>query len=188
MALVWRINLYRSSYPISRGISMKFFTTYNNTAYEVEIEQIDGITKILLNGKPVMVDFRRLQSNHASYLMNGRSYEAYIQEKQLKIHVTVDHHEFPIELIDELTYNLDKLGIKTKKDIGPKIIQAPMPGLILRILVKEGDLIQANSSVVLIEAMKMENEIKSPQAGVVSKIYVQERQAVEYAANLILIQ
>jgi biotin carboxyl carrier protein len=70
---------------------------------------------------------------------------------------------------------------------GPQRVDAPMPGKIVRVLVKEGDAVEEGQGLVVVEAMKMENELKSPKAGVVRELHAQEGQPVEAGAKLAVV-
>jgi biotin carboxyl carrier protein len=71
---------------------------------------------------------------------------------------------------------------------GPARVQAPMPGKIVRVLVSAGDEVEAGRGLVVMEAMKMENEIRAPRAGRVKEAPVREGQAVETGALLVLLE
>jgi biotin carboxyl carrier protein len=73
-------------------------------------------------------------------------------------------------------------------DHGPKNLTAPMPGRIVRVLVKQGDEVEAGAGVVVMEAMKMQNEIKSPKKGTIQKIMVSEGAAVNSGDVLAIVE
>jgi biotin carboxyl carrier protein len=89
-----------------------------------------------------------------------------------------------VELKDELQLRLDKMSGGTKKKISSGDIKAPMPGLVVKIEVATGDIVKKGQGLMILEAMKMQNEIKSPVDGTVKAIKVSENQAVD--KNLLL--
>ncbi|MFL5381405.1 MAG: biotin/lipoyl-containing protein, partial [Longimicrobiaceae bacterium] len=76
----------------------------------------------------------------------------------------------------------------TADDVADKVVAAPMPGLVLKVEVEVGQAVKAGQGLVIVEAMKMENELKAPADGVVAKVLVQERQTVEKGATLIVLE
>jgi pyruvate carboxylase subunit B len=94
---------------------------------------------------------------------------------------------WPVEIVDERTRSLRQM-VGTKKPVGAGgagAVRAPMPGLVLRLEVEEGQTVLAGDGLLVLEAMKMENEIRSSEAGVVKRILVRAGQAVEKGAVLV---
>ncbi len=92
---------------------------------------------------------------------------------------------FDVEALDERTRAIRALAGAAGKATGPATLTAPMPGLIVRVSVQEGDQVQAGQGLVVMEAMKMENELRAAAAGVVKKIVVSPGTAVEKGATLL---
>ena len=99
--------------------------------------------------------------------------------------VSVAGHRFAVEALDERTRAIRELSGVGAKQAGPANVVAPMPGLIVRINVKEGDTVRAGMGLVVMEAMKMENELRAPANGVVKRIVVTPGNAVEKGAVLL---
>jgi len=97
----------------------------------------------------------------------------------------VDGWPLHAEVIDERTRAIRAMTARSGAATGPKPVKAPMPGLIVRIEVQEGDTVRAGQGVVVMEAMKMENELKAEADGVVARIHVQTGQAVEKGMVLV---
>lgn len=85
----------------------------------------------------------------------------------------------PIDLL------LEELGMTATATKGPEVLLAPMPGLVLRVDATEGSAIEQGQTLIVLEAMKMENNLKSPAAGAIAEVYVQAGQAVEKGAKLL---
>jgi biotin carboxyl carrier protein len=100
-------------------------------------------------------------------------------------HVAVNGRVIPVELDDETSALLRSLQADKATRVHHAILRSPMPGRIARILVNEGELIEAGQGVLILEAMKMENEIKAPSTGIVKSVRVNEGDAVEKNALLI---
>ncbi|MBC8312844.1 MAG: biotin/lipoyl-binding protein [Candidatus Cloacimonetes bacterium] len=101
--------------------------------------------------------------------------------------ISVNNEDYAVGVVDE---QIQKM-LKTSPDSAQKkevIVSAPMPGLIVEIEVKEGDKVSANQGIMIVEAMKMQNEMKSPKDGIVKKIYVKNGQTVNSGDSLISIE
>jgi pyruvate carboxylase subunit B len=89
------------------------------------------------------------------------------------------------QVVDERTRSINEMTGGTQTARGPKPVRAPMPGLVVRVEVREGDSVATGQGIVIVEAMKMENELKADGGGVVSRIHVVAGQTVEKGAVLV---
>ena len=97
----------------------------------------------------------------------------------------IDGHRYQVEALDERTRTIRDLTAASQKDVGPKPLVAPMPGMIVRVSVQVGDAVLAGQGVVVMEAMKMENELRSPSSGTVKAVWAVPGSAVEKGAVLV---
>lgn len=164
---------------------MKYYTRVDNSEYEVEI---DGDT-ILLNGEPVDVDLVRSGAAELySVLFGGRSYEMLVNADRFNYTINVRGVQFQVQVEDERARRLNRgRRLPTLPD-GELAIAAPIPGLVVRVLVKEGDAIEEGQAVVLLEAMKMENELRAARSGVVKSVLASAGQRVEQNAPLLILE
>ena len=102
-----------------------------------------------------------------------------------KVNVLVGETVYPLEILDERKLRLRRAAGKFTSE-GPQRIDAPMPGKVTRVLVKVGDEVQEGQGLLVVEAMKMENELKAPQAGTVRELTVAEGQNVDSGAQLLV--
>ena len=100
----------------------------------------------------------------------------------------VDGYRFEAEALDERTRAIRDLSAASAGPVGPAPILAPMPGLIVRVSVKLGDRVEAGQGVVVMEAMKMENELRATTAGTVTGVEVSPGATVEKGALLVVLQ
>jgi acetyl/propionyl-CoA carboxylase alpha subunit len=100
----------------------------------------------------------------------------------------VDGYRFETEALDERTRAIRDLSAASAGPVGPAPILAPMPGMIVRVSVKVGDRVEAGQGVVVMEAMKMENELRATAAGVVRSVEVAAGTAVEKGALLVALE
>ena len=97
----------------------------------------------------------------------------------------VDGFRFEGEALDERTRAIRDITAESSKSTGPAALVAPMPGLIVRVNVAAGDAVQAGQGLIVMEAMKMENELRAPAAGKVKTVLVEPGKAVEKGAVLV---
>jgi pyruvate carboxylase subunit B len=97
----------------------------------------------------------------------------------------VDGFRFEVEALDERSRAIRELAASTAKPSGPAPLVAPMPGMIVRVQVTEGEVVQPGQGLVVMEAMKMENELRATAAGAVRRVHVVAGTAVEKGALLL---
>ena len=133
-------------------------------------------------------DLVRTGPGQYSVVLNGRSHRVLVlkEDKENKtVRMRIGAHTYTVRLEDEQAHLMHELGLDKVQGAAVKEIKAPMPGLVLKVLVKEGDAVKKNDPLVILEAMKMENVIKSPGDAVVKKIHAQEKTAVEKGQLLV---
>lgn len=99
--------------------------------------------------------------------------------------LSIDGRRYDVEALDERTHAIRQLSAATAAPVGPAPLVAPMPGLIVRVNVTVGDAVKAGQGLVVMEAMKMENELRTASAGVVKAVRVAPGTAVERGAALV---
>jgi biotin carboxyl carrier protein len=116
-----------------------------------------------------------------------RVYRVVVQKRQGRGRYTlwIDGYRFEAEALDERTRAIRDLSAASAGPVGPAPVKAPMPGLIVRVNVKVGDEVQAGQGLVVMEAMKMENELRATAAGTVKSVEVTAGTAVEKGALLV---
>jgi biotin carboxyl carrier protein len=102
--------------------------------------------------------------------------------------VEIGGDRWEVEVMDERTRHIRSLTAGTERKRGPVILRAPMPGLVVRVLVEPGQEVAAGAGLVVLEAMKMENELKAPAAATVGAVRAQAGQAVEKGQVLVEFQ
>jgi len=156
-----------------------------NYTYEVEV----GAEALKVNGAAVQIDARQLSSVHTHVLYHNRSYnvELVSENKEDKVSVIkVNGTLYSVFIEDQYDQLLKQLGMDTGSAGKVKEIKAPMPGLVLSIIADEGAEVSKGESILVLEAMKMENIIKSPADGKIKKVFVSKGDKVE--KNQVLVQ
>jgi pyruvate carboxylase subunit B len=168
---------------------MKFLATVGDATHEVEIRQSGSTTEVLLDGQPVQAEMQRVGTSALfSLLIEGRSYELLIEPGESEYRVTIEDRTYHVRVEDERAQLLRSLIRDRATTAGPVQIRAPMPGLIVRVEVAGGQRVNAGDGLLVVEAMKMENEIRSPVSGIVKQVAVEERQAVEKDEILVTLE
>ena len=139
------------------------------------------------NPRALEVDAAHLAGHAMSLLVDGRSVRCEVEPgKDGKVAVLVDDQVHELEILDERRLRLRRASGKFTLE-GPQRIDSPMPGKVVRVLVKQGDQVQEGQGLIVVEAMKMENELKSPKAGKVTELHAIEGAAVESGAKLAVV-
>ena len=144
-----------------------------NDHFDFETEVKDDV--IFLNDVPINLDFFSIGDGKFHFIRDQKSYSAEVveineAEKQFKI--KINNHQYFLKIKDQYDELLKNLGLDSINSQKIREIKAPMPGLVLKILVNEGDLIKKGENLLILEAMKMENMIKAPADLIVKKINV----------------
>jgi biotin carboxyl carrier protein len=153
----------------------------------VEVTPRENGYRVSVGGKAIDVDAVHLQGAALTLIVGTRSYRCDVEpRKDGQLAVLVNDRVVPLEMLDERKLRLRRAAGKFSLE-GPQRVDAPMPGKVVRVLVKLGDEVQEGQGLVVVEAMKMENELKSPKAGKVTELHAQEGAAVESGAKLVVV-
>lgn len=153
----------------------------------LHIEQKNG--SLFLEGEETPYDLRELKAGSYHLLLDGVSYsfEVISSDTVAKKHVfRLNGKKVTVQLEDRYDALLKELGMDASSAKKTDHLKAPMPGLVVEVSVKEGQQISKGDTLVILEAMKMENALKSVADAVVKKINVQKGQAVE--KNVVLVE
>jgi len=136
----------------------------------------------LLNGKPFHPDIAEIRPNEFSVISDNKSYNVEVVQMshaEKKCSIKIDGNEYELEMKDEMDLLLLQMGMNKRPAHAAGSLKAPMPGKVLRVDVKEGQHVKKGESILILEAMKMENAIKAPGDGMVKGIRVKAGEAVE---------
>lgn len=160
------------------------------TTHRVELKRASGTGSWIcrVDGQPFAFDSCQAEADVLSLLVAGRSHEIRRDGNGQSngMNVVVSGQRYAAEVTDPRSLRGRKL--KAGSTDGPKKIKAPMPGKVVRILAPEGSSVEAGQGVIVIEAMKMQNELKAPKAGVVKKIMAAEGATVNAGDALAVIE
>jgi biotin carboxyl carrier protein len=143
----------------------------------IELERGASGWHVTLDGSPVAVNAVEIAPNTISLLLDGQSFEICVTlHPDGKLKLQTGSHDFTAEVIDPRAWSGRRHGAVEVE--GRQQILAPMPGKVVRLLVKAGDHVEAGQGLLVVEAMKMQNEIRSPKSGTVERVLAREGQPV----------
>lgn len=168
---------------------MKYFSKIADKDVELQLDASELDTLVNLNGMQKKSELIQLgDSNLYSLLVDNRSYQVFLEQKEECYLVSLNGRKYSVTLEDEKSRLISSLIKAEKKQKGQVEIKAPMPGLIAEINVSEGQEIKKGDGILIIEAMKMENEIRSNVDGVVKKILGKAKDSVDKDSILMIIE
>lgn len=166
---------------------MKMIAVVQGKQLQVEITKNNGLYRLTWEGKSFNVDAIRANHNTFSLLVSGKSYEVTIENQGSSYSVNFFNDTIDLELFDARQFGASAI---TKKNVrgGAHEILAPMPGKIIKVAVSQDGKVQEGDPLLIMEAMKMQNELKAPASGTVRNVYVKEGEAVSSQQVLMVLE
>ncbi len=154
----------------------------------VDVEELaDGHLVLRVGDTRHEVDAVALDHGAVSLLLDGQVYDVEFDDVGEEVQVLVRGDAFRVDVADERALRL-RAGAAAFQVEGKVTLTAPMPGKVVRLLVKPGEVVAEGQGLVVVEAMKMENELKSPKAGTVTEVFAREGGTVEANAKLLTVE
>lgn len=185
---------------------MPYISTIKNRPYTIGIEKqkAEDQTTVTLDGSPHTLDYRQIMSlatnspskaeGEYSLLIAGKSYAIFARcvsqandTEQQTYEIQIAGQYFMVDVCDERTQLLAKVA-RASAHSGTMKIQAPMSGLVINTLVAPGDTVSAGQTIIVLVAMKMENDLTSPITGTVKEIKVSTGQTVDQGQLLVIVE
>lgn len=163
---------------------MKYYVTVNGEEHEVEL---DG-AEVQTGGASTTAHLTEVEGTPLQLLNIGDAVHRVLVrrgDRRGLYTLSIDGHRFEIDALDERARTIRDLSGNAAAASGPAPLVAPMPGLIVRVNAKPGDRVEAGQGLVVMEAMKMENELRATADGVVKAVLVAPGKAVEKGAVLL---
>ena len=167
-----------------------YYATINDltdTEFKVEILEDGAIKKVSVNGTVYEVDYNVGGDTIHSIILNNKSHGVQItslDNSNYEVRNKGDY--FLVNIIDELKKM--RMARSKTKVIGRQVITAQMPGVILKVYVKQGDTVKVGDPLCVLVAMKMENEIRSPIDGTVKKVYIKENDKMTLSDKMLVVE
>ena len=164
---------------------MSYLVKIDNKKFKLDIKREGNYFKIFLNDKKINAEIISGDKNYQlTLIIDNKPYSIVFDSDN---QISVNEEQYATEVVDEQIQKLIKVSPETvhKKELA---VTAPMPGLVIELEVKEGDSVKSGQGLVIVEAMKMQNEMKAPKDGVIKKILVKKSQTVNSKDILIIIE
>lgn len=162
---------------------MFFEAATGGATARLEVREARGVYKVTIGDKTLDLDLVKTGEHEVSVLVDGVSYDLGLEKTDQGFAVLLRGDRFEVELKEAVK----GASLSRSAHAGPVKLNAPMPGKIVKVLVSPGDVVEAGRGLLVMEAMKMENELKAVRAGTIQEIKVKEGQAVEMGAPLLVI-
>ena len=161
---------------------MKKILHVNGRAFDIEVKDGSKNIKVFVNDKPHTIDLSKTRQNgFASLIVDGESFEVFCEQKGESHYLLwIGHHVYEVKFGTAFAAGEEEEIIS--------VIHAPMPGLIAKLNVKEQDTVATGDSLLILEAMKMQNDLKSPRDGKIKEILIKEGEKVGLQDKLIILE
>jgi biotin carboxyl carrier protein len=153
--------------------------------YRLDLTQVEGRWLCRLNGREIPVDAVLARPDVLSLRLGNKAYEVKCERVGADLHLWVGSVRFSAEIRDPRS--LRSRG-RAADEQGPRKLTAPMPGKVVRVMAEQGNEVEAGAGVLVVEAMKMQNEVKSPKKGKIQKILVAQGAAVNAGDVLAIVE
>jgi biotin carboxyl carrier protein len=164
---------------------MTYEIAIDGKSYRLDLSQGEGRWSCCVDGREAEVDAVLARPNVLSLRIGNKAYEVKCERVGGDVHIWVGSRRFAAEVRDPRSL---RSRARAADDQGPKKLTAPMPGKVVRILLSQGAEVEAGAGVLVVEAMKMQNEVKSPKKGTIQKILVSEGTAVNAGDVLAIVE
>ena len=161
---------------------MKFVATHDGNELDVEVQRHGSGYRVRLGDRWIDVDVVTAGNMQSLRLDDGRQYSLVHHREGTTHQISLGGSNVTVDIQDPLS----RMRRRSTEDMGGSgIVKALMPGRVVRVLVNKGDTVRKGTGLLILEAMKMENEIQAPADGVVDEVFVQPGQTVEGGADLV---
>ena len=156
---------------------MKYYVTVDGHEHEVVLVERLGALEVTLDGEPVDVGYEEVDRlGQVALLLGDRSHAVSIEETGGECSVTIEGQLYCVQVEDERERAAHAAELEGRRGGGD--VKSVMPGIVVQLLVSEGEEVTAGQPLLILEAMKMQNEIEAPAAGRVTRVHVAQGEAV----------
>ena len=168
---------------------MKYYARLDETQYECILEEEEGVTFVTVEGKRYRADLNHIARTKAySLLLDGASFEFTLDDQEEDIELSGGAGHFHIGVEDARTHAARAKTAGARVASGPRTVKAQMPGIVRELKVAVGDTVEKGDPLLILEAMKMQNDIRSDRAGVVTALHIAAEDTVDKGAKLVDIE
>jgi biotin carboxyl carrier protein len=163
-----------------------YFAVVNGVEYRIEII---SETQVTINGVPHLIDHQPLKlGSSCSLMVDGINYEPYTYQENRGWEIILQGKRYEVSVEDERERRLRLASSQNSLKKGKYILSSPMPGLVIDVPVREGDEVREGDVLVVLESMKMQNELRSPRAGKITRIHTEVNKNVERNESLLVLE
>jgi biotin carboxyl carrier protein len=162
---------------------MKYVTTIDNQVFEIEVVDEHHIR---IGDRLLQVDFESVSGQSVfSLILDGKSYESFVYQGEEDWDVLLRGRQYQVKVEDEREKRLKAAAGAGVIEGGEFHLKAPMPGLVVAVLIDEGQDVKKGQVMLILESMKMQNELKAPRDGIMGRVRVKAGESVEQRQTLL---
>jgi len=159
---------------------VRYFARIGERDYECVVEPANGALHVTVDGRRYRADLRHIPASHTySLLLDGKSYEFALREQGEETELSGGAGGFSVRVEDARTHAARQATVGARESAGPRLIRASMPGIVREVLATAGARVEKGQALLILEAMKMQNEIRADRAATVRAILVTAGDTVE---------
>jgi biotin carboxyl carrier protein len=167
---------------------MRYYVQTEERTLEIEFEEQGESLRVRLGGEEMLLDLKHVnEPSLYSLILDNQSHEVFVEEVDGEYDVLIAGELFRLQVQDEWARRLANIQRKSRVAEGDLPVKAPMPGAVLSVEVEPGQQVKRGQGVVILGAMKMENQIKAPRDGVVKSVNCEQGQTVEQGRVLLVL-
>lgn len=167
---------------------MKYYVEIDGKTLEFEFNEQDDALLVRFEDREMLVDIRQVHPPSIfSLILDNKSYEVFVDQEGGEYSVMIDGEQYRLTVQDEWARRLANIQRRAHVQTGELPIKAPMPGYVVAVPVQPNQSVERGQALVILSAMKMENEIKAPRAGTVKSVEVEAGQTVEQGRTLVVL-
>ena len=162
---------------------MKYVTTIDDKDFEIEVVDEHHIR---IGDRLLQVDFESVSGQPVfSLILDGKSYESFVYQGEEDWDVLLRGRQYQAKVVDEREKRLKAAAGGGAVEGGEFHLKAPMPGLVVAVLMEEGQEVKKGQVMLILESMKMQNELKAPRDGIMGRVRVKAGESVEQRQTLL---
>jgi biotin carboxyl carrier protein len=168
---------------------MRYFARIGDREVECTVEAENGSVYVTVDGRRCLAELRHLpRAKSYSLLLDGRSFEFTVDEGEDGLELSGGAGSFHVTVEDARTHAARSKTAVARGAQGPRVVKAVMPGIVREVRVEPGSEVAKGQPLLILEAMKMQNEIRAEQAGTITNVFVGADETVEKGAKLVEIE
>ncbi len=169
-------------------MEVKYWARVDDRSFEIVLRETEGQTTILVDGREATLQLEEGAPGVYTLLVDGKPYDLAAVQRPGGYLVAVQGVPLEVSVEDDRQRRLSAVGGARAGSAEQILLKAPMPGLVVQTDVAKGDRVEAGQRLIVLEAMKMENDLLAPRAGHISEIRVEKGQVVGQGEVLVIIE